>query len=148
MNFGFSIGDIITIVKFIKISIRLLHETKDSSTTFQNLIQELHNLEDSLQAVEAVQAETLNGRRADAVKRAVKRCHQCINTFVRDNARYQPWLRPKSKGIKATAGKVKWALCQNDDIARFRDQVMHHQSTLQTVLLVQANSNVSKVEEA
>ncbi|KAL9034434.1 MAG: hypothetical protein Q9214_007042 [Letrouitia sp. 1 TL-2023] len=148
INFGFSVGDVIAIVGVVKTSIRAFNETKGSSTTFQRLIQELHNLEDSLEAVEAVQAESLNGRRADAIQRAIKRCHQCLDVFVRDIAKYQPWLRPKSTGIRATAGKIKWALCKNDDIVRFRDQVMHHQSALQTLLLVQANSEVGRVEEA
>ncbi|KAI4159225.1 MAG: hypothetical protein LQ342_006745 [Letrouitia transgressa] len=148
INFGFSVGDVIAVINVIRTSIRAFNETKGSSTTFQSLIQELHSLEDSLEAVEAVQAESLNGRRTDAIRRAVKRCHQCINVFVRDIAKYQPWLRPKSTEIRATAGKIKWALCRNDDIVRFRDQVMHHQSALQTLLLVQANSKVSTVEEA
>ncbi|KAL9609799.1 MAG: hypothetical protein Q9167_005453 [Letrouitia subvulpina] len=148
INFGFSIGDVIAIVSVIKTSIRAFNETKGSSATFQNLIQELQNLEDSLEAVEAVQSESPTGRQADAIQRAIKRCHRCTDAFVRDIAKYQPWLTPKSTGIRATVGKIKWALCKNDDILRFRDQIMHHQSALQTLLLVQANYKVSRVQKA
>ena len=147
VGFGFSVGDVVAIIGVIKSSVTAFSETKGASIEFKNLVEELYSLEGSLEAIERLQLNSLQSHQAVAIQKAVERCHRHIDAFVREIAKYQPWLTPKSKGTKASVGKIKWALCKKNDIVRFRDQMARQKSTIQILLLAGQANQTYRIEK-
>lgn len=141
VGFGFSVGDILMGLKLIKQSIEALQDTKGSSADFKALGHEIDTLKDGLEAVEELKLDQRFGpksKQAAAIRQAVSRCRQCIETFLSTVAKYQPWLRtkaPAGAAWKASLKKVQWALCKKDDVNRFRAQMERHSSCISMLLV-------------
>lgn len=141
VGFGFSVSDIVMGLKLIKQSIEALQDTKGSSADFRALTHEIDSLKDGLEAVEDLKLDQqfgLKSKQAAAIRHAVSRCRQCIETFLSTIAKYQPCLRtkaPASATWKANLKKIQWALCKQDDVNRFRAQLERHSSSISMLLV-------------
>ncbi|KAL8824504.1 MAG: hypothetical protein Q9191_005010, partial [Dirinaria sp. TL-2023a] len=141
VGFGFSVSDIVIGLKLIKQSIEALQDTKGSSADFRALTHEIDSLRDGLEAVEDLKLDQQFGpksKQAVAIRQAVSRCRQCIETFLSTIAKYQPCFRtkiPARATWKANLKKIQWALCKQDDVNRFRAQLERHSSSISMLLV-------------
>ena len=140
-GFGFSVGDLVLGLKLIKQSIDALQDTKGSSADYQALTHEIDSLKDALEAVEDLQLEQRLGLKSKpclAIYDAVARCWHCIESFLATISKYQPWLRndPASGSAwKANLKKIQWALCEKNDVNRFRARLERHSSSISMLLV-------------
>ena len=141
LGFGFSVGDIITGLTFIKQAIDALHDTKGAASDYQALIEEVDGLKDGLQAIQDLKLDHSLGstsKQSIAIEQAVSRCQRCIDAFLATIAKYQPWLHTKIPTVlvwKINVKKIKWALCKKEDVRKFRSQLERHSSSINMLLL-------------
>lgn len=140
-GFGFSIGDLIQGLKLIKQSIKALEDTRGSSADYQALSDEIHSLQDGLEAVEDLRLDQRLGLESKpyiAIQAAVTRCQRCIDVFLSTIRKYQPWLQTihaSGSAWKANLRKIQWALCEKDDVNRFRAQLERRSSSIGMLLV-------------
>ena len=134
VGFGFSVGDLITAIGLIKISIEAIHDGKAASAEYHLLETELESLGSGLNAVEKLSIDTQTVE--VAVEKAVHKCRHCIETFVKKIAKYQPSLGigKHTSSLRLNFRRIQWVLCSKEDVATFRQQVARHASSINMLL--------------
>lgn len=139
--FGFSIGDCISVCILIKDIIRALDTSCGSSAEFQEVIRELWALDRALlEVVNLAQSfETtveLNAL-SHAARRTAEQCKSCIERFLGRIKEYEGALREGGSGnkLKDVKGKVSWALCGGEQLAKFRAEINGHSSAINMLLI-------------
>lgn len=136
VGFGFSISDIWNAFKIIKESVNALDKEKGASADFDALVLEVQSAQDGLEAVDdLLQSPNLQPRQKAALGRSIESCHVTIRNFLSSIAKYQPLLRNERLGLSGNFGKIKWALCKKDDVARFRAQLARQTSALNMLVV-------------
>ena len=133
--FGFSIGDFIAGINVIVTAIKAVQEKRGASAEYAALLTELTNLEAGLNAVDDLDIDPSQHSQCKAIEHAVKDCQDCVESFIRSIAKYQPWLRPHATNWRANLRKMQWAFCEKDDIRNLRDQLEHRSSSINMLLM-------------
>lgn len=136
VGFGFSVGDFIAGIELVHTVIGALRESGDSSTEYQELISQLYTLETALQRVKQVELDDIQHSEAVALRQAASQCQRTIDGFLEKITKYQPSLRAGGSGhtIKDAWRKVKWALCQKEDVVKFKMDLMAHTVSINMLL--------------
>jgi hypothetical protein len=139
--FGFSIGDCISVCILIKDIIRALDTSCGSSAESQEVIRELWALDRALlEVVNLAQSfETtveLNAL-SHAARRTAEQCKSCIERFLGRIKEYEGALREGGSGnkLKDVKGKVSWALCGREQLAKFMAEINGHSSEINMLLI-------------
>jgi hypothetical protein len=94
-----------------------------SSTQYQALASELETLRIGLSSILLFDFEPQDSEAYVNLREAVALCEECIKSFVKKIAKYQPWLKPDTQGWKAVLRKIQWAFCKKQDVVEFRQQI-------------------------
>ncbi|PVH79678.1 hypothetical protein DL98DRAFT_214990 [Cadophora sp. DSE1049] len=150
--FGFSAGDVVTVCILVKDVIKALDDAQGASTEYQRLIQELWSLDRALLEVELLSRTCDTSIELNALsqttRRVVDQCKVSMELFLRKLRTYNCSLREGGSGdrIRDAAKKIKWALTQKEEVARFRTEINGHSSTI-NMLLITASINLTKLTE-
>ena len=136
VGFGFSMSDLFAALKIIKDSVEAVDDKKGAAADYANLASEVRSLWDGLEAVEEIQADPdLSEKQVAAIERAVDACKDSVESFLASISDYQPHLSARSSGFTSSYRKVKWALCKKDDVAKFRERLGRHISSINMLLI-------------
>ena len=131
ITFG-SVGDIISVSLLIKDLVKSLDNTRGSSAEYQAVIRELWSLDHALLEVEVLfrscdQTVELNALSATA-NECAEHCRKCITKFQERMRRYQKSLQSGGSGsfIRDNALKIRWQICEKEDLAKFRAEINAH----------------------
>lgn len=140
--FGFSVGDFIATLNLVQNAIEALSSTNGASTSYRALIRELYVLESALLRVKDTELEPELESEKRALVQTASQCQHTIDDFLTKVQAYQPHLRVGGSGsgtwsrTKDAWMKIKWALCKEEDVEKFKADVRGHSASIQ--LLVQA----------
>lgn len=139
VTFG-SVGDIISVSLLIKNLVKCLDESRGSSAEYQAVIRELGSLDDALLGVALLlpsceQFEEL-GDLCNSMNRCAEQCRKCVEGFKDRTKRYQSALQRGGTVdlVRDTAAKIRWHLSMKEDLARFRQEITAHSSSLNMLL--------------
>ena len=140
VGFGFSVGDFIACLVLIRDSITALQDSKGPTASFQELIQEIDSLKDSLESITDLKLEEKFGptsKHCIAIRNAINQCRCCIDKFIANVAKYQPWLRTKNLSKPtwmSNIKKIKWALLKKEDVVNLRTQLERQSSSINMLM--------------
>jgi len=139
--FGFSIGDVIATSILIKDVLKALDDTYGAAAEYQELCRELLALDRALLEVESLSRSCDISIEPNALSHTVLRvadqCKECIEDFLKKIKGYEKSLRNGGSGNKLCdmERKVRWALIQKGELARFRTEINGHSSTINMLLI-------------
>lgn len=126
VGFGFSLSDLCMGLKLIKDSIEALDDKRGrgAAAEYQSIVTDITSLYDALEAIEDALSDTvLSLKQTAALNRTTSACQKSVEDFVLSISKYQPHLRANATGLQSKYHKIKWALCKNEDVAKFRAQI-------------------------
>jgi len=127
--FGFSVGDIIAGIGVIKTSIDAFSSTRGASKEYKLLADTLTKLCESLELIREIEVDPVrDATQSEAIRRAAEQCQCCIDDFLNRIAKYKSiqlsgQTNDWSQKLRGAARKIQWALCKQDDIAKFRSDI-------------------------
>ncbi|KAH9209390.1 hypothetical protein DL95DRAFT_526918 [Leptodontidium sp. 2 PMI_412] len=148
--FGFSAGDVIAVCILVKDVIKALDDIQGASAEYQQLSRELWSLDRALLEVELLSRTCDSTIELNALshttRRVVDQCKESMELFLRKVRTYNCSLREGGSGdrIRDAGKKIKWALTQKEEVARFRTEINGHSSTI-NMLLITAGINLTKL---
>lgn len=120
---------------------KALHDSDGASAQYQQLSRELWALDRALLKIELLSRRTdisteLNALRHSA-RRVVEQCKECLERFLTKAQNFEISLREGGSGnkLRDAAKKIRWALTQTDELARFRAEINGHSSSLNMLLI-------------
>jgi hypothetical protein len=136
VGFGFSAGDFISALELVATVVDALRESGASSTEYRALISQLHTLETGLLRVKRLELDDAQHAEVVALRQAASQCQRTIDAFWEKIKKYQPSLRAGGSGSRVRDGwiKIKWALCQKEDLVRFKADLMGHTESIEMLL--------------
>lgn len=137
VGIGFSGGNFVAAVELVSTVIDALRENGNSSTEYQTLISQLYTLETTLLRVKRLDLDDAQHAEAIALQQAASQCQRTIDEFLGKIAKFQPSLRAggSNNALKDACRKVKWALCQKEDLVRFKADLMAHTESIDMLLM-------------
>jgi len=136
MSFGYSVGDCLTAILFIKEIIISLSDTHGSAAEFQELIKELGNLQGTLDVIKNLSENEGRQDSIKAIKNTASDCQAVLDEYGKKFAKYHRSLGAgESDGkIKDTVKKIRWTLSMKQDVQVFRAYVAQHVVTINAQL--------------
>ncbi|MCJ1381154.1 hypothetical protein MMC17_004263 [Xylographa soralifera] len=137
VGFGFSAGDFIAALALVKNVIDALNDTVGSTAEYRGLMDELTTHQSALLALRDFCANGQRNAQFVALLQAAARIQLTINDFWRKISKYQLCLADGGSGSRIEDGwrKLSWALCQKDEVARFRAQLCSHTGSINILLM-------------
>jgi hypothetical protein len=134
--FGFGIGDFIAVLQLVAILIDVLGKSSNTGTSFQGLLNELYALEAALLQVKRIDLKRYGIVRVTSLRQAASQCQHTIDEFWKKVQKYQPHLQHggTNSKVKDTWYRVKWALCKEADLEKFRAEIRGHTGSLEILL--------------
>lgn len=137
-GFGFSVGDFIAGISFVRKLIRALNDAAGSRLAYRKLISELLNLEDALTEVSKLQLSQAQESQGLALQRVATQCQTSIETFLRKNIKFKESLGTQTHTALPTwrvnLHKMQWALCRDTAVDDLRTEIAAHTATLNVTL--------------
>src|SRR5215471_16114624 len=135
-GFGFSVGDLIAGLRLLSVSFEAVRGAQTSNSDYASLLSELNSLRLALEAIDDLQLEHRGTeKQTAAIQRSVTSCRECIDDFLAQIAKYQPHLQQGGRGGWAAGyRKIKWAVCRQEDVAKFRAKLERHTSSINMLL--------------
>ncbi|KAL2066145.1 hypothetical protein VTL71DRAFT_2216 [Oculimacula yallundae] len=140
MSFGFSVGDFLAALELVHTVVTALHESGDSSDEYRSIVTQLRHLETALIAVALIEVEEVQHAEGVALQEVASQCQTTINDFWDKIKKYQPHLRSGESGnrwrnrVKNGWMKVRWALCEREDLVRFKANLMGHTASINLLI--------------
>jgi hypothetical protein len=137
VGFGFSAGDFISALELVGTVYNALRDSGTSSTEYRVLIAQLYTLEKALLRVKALELDESQHAERVALLQAASQCQRTIDAFWEKIKKYQPSLRTGGSGSRVRDGwmKIKWALCQKEDLIRFKADLIGHTGSIEMLLV-------------
>ena len=130
---GWSVGDLFAAIGIIKKLVKALDETKGAKSDYQQLMQDIYNLERVLTAVKSLNIDQSSSSEASTLWQAIRECRICIDTFLNSIKKYQSLTSGKSTP-RGQIRKLKWALGHKDDVQKFRETLGKRTASLNLLL--------------
>ena len=136
MSFGYSVGDCLTAILFIKEIVVSLSDSRGSAAESQELARELTNLQQTLNAIEHLPEGEDGQDGIKAVKHTATDCQAVLDKYGKKLEKYRRNLAAgKSDGVlKDAVKKVRWALSMKQDVQHFRAYMAQHVATVNVQL--------------
>jgi hypothetical protein len=136
VGFGFSVGDFLATLRLVGTVIDALRETSHSTSTFENVVDELEALDAALKSVRQLEFEESQRFEKLALYQVAAQCQRSIDAFWTRIHKYQPHL---SKGgtdsrLKDGWAKIRWAVCEQGEVDTFRAEIHGHTSSIQVLV--------------
>jgi len=137
-TFGFSFGDILAGISFIKKIITALHDGAGAKQQYRRVIVELTNLEFALNEVRHLKVKVSQTSQKTAIEQTAIQCHEIVVDFLERIAKYSATLGAQTTSskwsLRGYLHKIQWAMCQEDAIDKLRAEIMVHKFTIDTLL--------------
>jgi hypothetical protein len=136
-GFGFSTGDFLAGINLVQELIKALNDSRGSSKEYLELIAELRTLETALLEVKTLDLAVEQQPQRAALRQAATQCQNSIDRFLKDLAKYHPYLRLGGSvcAWKDTLRKIQWRFCKTEDLVRFRAEIGFHAQSIQILML-------------
>jgi hypothetical protein len=137
VGFGFSAGDFIAALRLVSTVIDALRDSGNSSAEYRALLSQLLTLETALLNVKRLEVDGEQHAEVIALRQAACQCQNTIDTFWEKIKNYQSSLRTGGSNSRVRDGwfKIKWALCQKDDLVKFKADLMGHTESIELLLM-------------
>ena len=151
MSFGFSAGDFISALDLVGTVISALRSSSGSSSEYRALISQLYSLESALLEVKRLELDEEQHAQVIALRQAAAQCQRAIDAFWQKIKKYQPSLRAEGSGdklgnkMKDAWRKVEWAMCEKEDLAKFKADLVAHTESIE-VLLIAVHMRATRIE--
>jgi hypothetical protein len=134
--FGFSVGDFLTALELVRTIIDAVRDASESGASFRGLLSELYALETALLEIKRLNLDDFSTVKINSLRQAASQCQVTIDRFWKETQKYQPHLQNGGTGsvVKDSWFKVRWALCREVDMGKFRAEVRGHTSSLNILL--------------
>jgi hypothetical protein len=131
--FGFSVGDFLAGLQLVHAVTASLKASTGSRAKFKQLITELDNLGDTLQAITTLPCPPGQELRLSSIQNAVSKCNEDIAAFVQKKQRYKKAFdaNASKKWWIGVLEKVSWELYGKKDVSEFRDIIHDHANQIQ-----------------
>lgn len=136
MSFGFSVGDFIAALEVVGVVIDALRAGGKAARQYRELLKELWSLKLALLAVQTMDIDESLCAYESALRITASQCLGTISDFWERMQKYQLHLRLAGSGSKIISDmmKIKWALCESDDIIKFQSDIMGHTAAIQMLI--------------
>lgn len=132
-GFGFYVRDFPAVFSLVHTVTSVLRVNSSCSTQFPELIAQLILLEVAFQQVRGLEVVGGLERERIALRQAAAQCQWSIKTFCFriTGTQNQPsfWGEPRDAWMK-----VKWAVCEKDDVAMFKASLVGYTEAIQLLL--------------
>lgn len=137
VGFGFSAGDFIAGIELVGTVIDALRESGDSGSSYRELINQLYSLETSLLHVKRLGLDESQRAEKIALVQMASQCQRTIDDFWKKLQKYQPHLSAHGSGSRVKDGwmKIRWALCKEEDVEKFKADLRGHSASIELLLL-------------
>jgi hypothetical protein len=137
VGFGFSIGGFIATLQLVTTVIDALQDSGKSSSANRELMSELRTLDFALRQVSHVELDSSQTAHQIALQQAAAQCQRTILGFWNKIKVYQPHLSSSGSTSRIKDGwmKIRWALCNQEDVANFRADLVTHTGSIQLLLI-------------
>jgi hypothetical protein len=134
---GFSAGDFISALQLVATVADALRASGASSSEYRALISQLYALETALLRVKHLELDDSQHSEAVALRQAASQCQWTIDVFWEKIKKYQPSLRTggSERRVRDSWMKIKWALCQKEDLVRFKADLTGHTQSIEVLLM-------------
>jgi hypothetical protein len=108
-----------------------LRESEESGAQYRELVNQLYSLETALLHVKHLELEEEQRAEYISLRQSAAQCRRTVDDFWTKIQPYQKHLRAGGSSSKLKDGwmRVKWAMCQQEDLIRFKaDLAAHTQS--------------------
>lgn len=132
--FGFSVGDFVAGIKLLKNAFEALSDVKGASADYTALCETLDVLERAFDTANQISPPHTR----PVVVEQIAKCKECIKTFLRDFAKFELLKTgpPDKRRVMFAFRKLRWSLCMEDDVRKFREHLQMHVDALQLQLSV------------
>ena len=140
MPLTLGVGDIIAVSILIKDLVKCLDETYGSPSEYKAVTRELWSLDRALLEVEVLLRDCKQSLELNSLwntaNRCAEQCRKCILDFQKTIERYKRPLQQGGTGnvFRDSTAKVRWRICQKDDLAKFRAEITAHRSSMNILL--------------
>ena len=136
MSFGYSVGDCLTAILFIKEIVVSLSKSHGSAAEFQELAKELTNLQYTLDVIKALPEDGESQDSIRAIKHTAIDCQAVLEEYAKRLAKYRKSLgNGESDGkVKDVVKKVRWTLSMKQDVQTLRAYLANHVATVNAQL--------------
>jgi len=137
VGFGFSVGDFIAALQLVATVADALRESGLASTEYRGLVRQLDLLEHALRSVNRIELDDEQHAEGVALREAAAQCQHTINEFWKKNvSQYRPSLQAGGSGSRIKDGwmKIKWALCQKEDLAKLKADLIGHTESINLIM--------------
>jgi hypothetical protein len=123
--FGFSVGDIITVLDLVKKIGKALHDQDGASTEYQRLIQNLQALQLIFQYLEGLESNEANRSHVNAIQAQAHLALKPLNDFLKGIAKYEKRLGSAASGgvLLGGARKAQWAITVTEELSRLQSNI-------------------------
>ena len=137
MSFGFSVGDFLTAGKLIADIVSSLRTCGGSAAEYQELMSELHSLEQALLNVERFLATEPPSLAMNTLKKAVLVCQYPLQEFYAKVSQFDASLgMGQSSGkVKDISRKLQWGWTKKEDVQKLRMYLSAHVETINMMLV-------------
>jgi len=138
MSFGFSVDDFLVTALLIKDIICCLQANGGAASEYQELVRELHDLQQALNAIERLQGNPNQASTVDGLKIAGLNCQSVLDNFRAKLKKFEAGLEAGcSRGkLRDGAAKIKWQLTMQKDVEDLRAYLSVHSSSMNMMLSI------------
>ena len=138
MSFGFSMGDFVATALLIKDIICCLQASGGAASEYQELVCELHGLQQALDTIERLQGNSNQAFTIDGLKIVALNCQSVLDNFRAKLKKFEVGLEAGcSRGkLRDGAAKIKWHLTMQKDVEDLRAYLSVHTSSLNMMLSI------------
>lgn len=136
VSFGFSAGDFIASIEIVATVIDALQESGDVSAGCGEIVRPLQTLETALLHVKRLDLDPKQSAEVTALQLAAVQCQRTIDEFWEKISEYQPQLRAEGSSSRLKDGwmNIKWAVCKEEDVEKFKTDLVAQTESLQLLL--------------
>ncbi|MCJ1313124.1 hypothetical protein MMC25_006801 [Agyrium rufum] len=148
--FGFSVGDFIAAIDLCTKVARALKTTGGAASEYQQVIVELHGLQNVLVRLAAFEPTESNIDHVNAIRRMALACSFPLEDFLSKLEKYDAAMASVSSMTvsRAAAKKAKWAVFMTEEVDRIRTMISGHVISINLLLATHASETLSRLEKA
>ncbi|PQE17488.1 vegetative cell wall protein [Rutstroemia sp. NJR-2017a WRK4] len=149
VGFGFSAGDFIAAIELVATVIDALRESGGASSEYREIVRQLYSLETALLQVKRLEVDPAQHAELVSLQQAAAQCQRTIDDFWKKVQKYQPHLRARGSNSRLKDGwmKIKWTLCRNEDLEKFKADLTGHTASIQVLLMAMQTASLTLQEK-